>query len=147
MPPSQNIKKLRTIFRTYRILQKPDQSLCQHHTYLAQLLRKDATYLWTELHHRAFKELKTCLQRPPILVYPGPSKPHYFLPRSKQTILLFHGCLQLLFGRALYQYTYKSKGVDNLQKHNVHFRQVFRQKAILKHLSEQHLLYIYVCVN
>ena len=36
--------------------------------------KKNAQYSWTESHQRAFKELKACLHKPPIFIYPDPSK-------------------------------------------------------------------------
>ena len=45
---------------------------------LIKLLKKNKSYLWTELHKRAFLELH-CLQTPLVLISLDPSKPYFLL--------------------------------------------------------------------
>ena len=52
------------------------------------MLRKGATFEWTELCENAFKLLKAELNKMPALQYPNPNKPFYIIYICIQTQLL-----------------------------------------------------------
>ena len=78
-------QRAQMVLRTHRQLQKPHQSLCQHHSYSDTPPKKGCTIQLDRItSKRAFTELKRCLQRPPLLFYPVLSKPYYlFTDASK----------------------------------------------------------------
>ena len=74
-------------------------SLIQLHNYWKMMY---PTYV--QNHREPSKNIKTCLQKPTILVYPDPSKPYLFTNSSK--------CCWVA---TLFQYTSKSDNLDDLK--------------------------------
>ena len=84
MPPPQSIKELSQFLG----LTGYYRNHISHYVYiintLTYLIGKDSPYNRKESHQTTFTYVKRCLERPPILIDPDPSKPYYvFTDASK----------------------------------------------------------------
>ena len=57
---------------------------------LTRHVKKDQTYLCTEIYPKAFSELKGCLQTPLILINPELNKPYFALTDASKIVRKQH---------------------------------------------------------
>ncbi|KAL0301881.1 UNVERIFIED_CONTAM: hypothetical protein Sradi_6464900 [Sesamum radiatum] len=75
MPEPRNIHELKSLDGKLTYLRMFISNLAGHYQLFSRLMKKDVSFQWDEACDKAFKSIKSCLMKPPVLVAPVPGRP------------------------------------------------------------------------
>ncbi|KAL0285769.1 UNVERIFIED_CONTAM: hypothetical protein Sangu_2765400 [Sesamum angustifolium] len=75
MPKPRNIHELKSLDGKLTYLRRFISNLAGHCQLFSRLMKKDVPFQWNEACDKAFKSIKSCLMKPPVLVAPVPGCP------------------------------------------------------------------------
>ena len=76
IPPPINVKTLRSFLGSTNLYRPCIPSYAHIAEPLINLTRKDVPFLWSNVHQRAFQQLKNSLASDAIMIRPNPNKPY-----------------------------------------------------------------------